>query len=452
MNEKDAKQLLSQIKEAQNGLLGGLDTSKPLPQVSSSTRLMSSLNPFAKAPKEVTDFQNAYATQLNKDTVSSLLKGMAILAGGGAALRGLSGLGEATTPRKRKRTGRVVEMPVPYAEKGAEAAKQADLDEVTKAFRAGPRPRSANITRYWDPQHLPWKLTVQSELGANSNPEHNIINLFEQNFVKDPYLQHKPTSGFLLTTRWPPVWDDRYKRQDATQSSDLTGQAAASQAESPSVLSRLGRFATSPTGIGVGLGLGALGTGLYLNQRRKPKKEEKEASDSTNTSSWFSGATAPVGLPYTIPSALLGFPLAFYGGWKGVDALMDKQRRAQTESELDEAKRDYESALLGSYKTASDNDGDVSANLDKAFSGLQEKAEKAAFFENAPGSMAGLAAAYTLGTLPLGYYVVDRQMKKNSRKAILDKALRERARRAAMTQPPELYAIPAPISSEPASV
>ena len=294
MNEKDAKQLLSQIKEAQNDLLGGLDTNKPLPQVSSSTRLMSSLNPFAKAPKEVTDFQNAYATQLNKDTVSSLLKGMAILAGGGAALRGLSCLGEATTPRKRKRTGRVVEMPVPYAEKGA--------------------------------------------------------------------------------------------------------------------------------------------------------------VENTANNSWFSGATAPVGLPYTIPSALLGFPLAFYGGWKGVDALMDKQRRAQTESELDEAKRDYESALLGSYKTASDNDGSVSANLDKAFAGLQEKAEKAAFFENAPGSMAGLAAAYTLGTLPLGYYVVDKQMKKNSRKAILDKALRERARRAAMAQPPELYAIPAPISSEPASV
>lgn len=294
MNEQDAKQLLSQIKEAENKLLAGLDVSKPVPQVSTATQWASKLNPFAKPPEEVANFNQAYSKQLNKDTVSQLLKGMVILAGGGAALRGLSGLGEATTPRKRKQTGRVVEMPVPYAEKGA--------------------------------------------------------------------------------------------------------------------------------------------------------------SDSTNTGSMYSGATSPVGMPYTIPAALLGFPLAFYGGWKGVDALMDKQRRSQTDSELDEAKRDYESALLGSYKTASDNNDSVSANLDKAFAGLQKQAEKAAFFENLPGSATGLAAAYTLGTLPLGYYVVDRQMKKNSRKAILEKALRERARRAAMSQPPELYAIPSPISSEPASV
>jgi len=294
MTEQDAKQLLSRIKQAgMDTAFSKVDLSKPVPQVSSSTQFLSALNPLGGKAAPVQNFERDYASQLNKDTVSKLLQGMVVLAGGGAALRGLSGLGEASTARKRKQTGRVVEMPVPYAEKGA--------------------------------------------------------------------------------------------------------------------------------------------------------------SGSANKS-WFSGATSPVGLPYTAPAALLGFPLAFYGGWKGVDALMDKQRRSQTDSELDDAKRDYEAALLDSYKTASDNSDSVSANLGRAFAGLRKQSEKAAFFENAPGAAAGLAAAYTLGSLPLGYYVVDKQMRKNSRKAILEKALRERARRAAMSQPPELYAIPAPVSSSPASV
>lgn len=292
MNEKDAKQLLTQIKKAFDSTFSSVNPNTPLPPVSSSTMFLSGINPFGSKPKEVTNFEEAFSSRLNKDTINNLLKGVVMLAGGGAALRGLSGLNESVSPRKKRQTGRVVEMPVPYT--------------------------------------------------------------------------------------------------------------------------------------------------------------EKESGESAN--SWYSGATSPVGLPYTIPATLLGLPLAFYGGWKGVDALLDKQRRAQTESELDEAKRDYESALIGSYKTASDNSNSFSADLSNAFKALHREAEKAAFFENVPGALTGLGAAYALTTLPLGYYVVDKQMKKYNRKAILEKALKERARRAAVAQPPEIYAIPSPVSSAPESV
>jgi hypothetical protein len=291
MTEKEAKALLAKIAEVNTQpTIPGITAPIPKPSsVSLPTQAASYLFPGTKVP-EVTNLDKGLSQALNRDTVSKILSGLVMLAGTGAALRGISGLGESVAPREKRRTGRVIEMPVPY----------------------------------------------------------------------------------------------------------------------------------------------------------------KEAADEPS-SSWFSGATSPEGLPYTIPAMLLGMPLAFYGGWKGVDALLDKSRRSQTASDLDTAKRDYESALIGSYdKTASDSN--VSQDLDVAFSKLKEAADKSAFLGNIPGMTTGLASAYTFATLPLGYYLVDKQMKKYSRKAILEKALRERARRAAMSQPPELYAIPSPVHSQPETV
>jgi hypothetical protein len=290
MTELEAKDLLSKL--AADSALPGLSQTVPdVKPLSLPTQVASLVMPSTNAPT-VAQFNRSYAQNLNRDTVSKILSGLVMLAGTGAAIRGVSGLGESTTPRQKRRTGRVIEMPVPYKEAG---------------------------------------------VGAAAQP----------------------------------------------------------------------------------------------------------------ASSWYSGATSPEGLPYTIPAMLLGAPLAFYGGWKAVDSVLDKQRRAQTTSELDEAKQDYENSLLESYpKTASDNN--VDRDLDAAFSKLKIAVEKtASFMGNVPGMATGLGLAYTLGTLPLGYYLVDKQMKKYSRKAILEKALRERARRAAMSQPPEIYAIPAPVAQQP---
>jgi hypothetical protein len=44
--------------------------------------------------------------------------------------------------------------------------------------------------------------------------------------------------------------------------------------------------------------------------------------------------------------------------------------------------------------------------------------------------------------------IVNNAMKKNSQRAVLQKALAERARRQALSQPPEIYAVPKPQEEE----
>ena len=177
-----------------------------------------------------------------------------------------------------------------------------------------------------------------------------------------------------------------------------------------------------------------------------PQKREEE-----KLAGLFDGdsdtATSPYGLSGYIPAMLLGTPLAAYGGWKGVDAILDKQRRKRTEDELDEAKQDYQQTLLSSYKQAED-EGDLEADLDQAFDGYQKQAGLVSMlqkqFPNAEGILKGLAVSYAVPTSVAGYMAVNNMMQDNSKRALLQKAMQERARRRAQQQPAELYAVPSP--------
>lgn len=183
----------------------------------------------------------------------------------------------------------------------------------------------------------------------------------------------------------------------------------------------------------------------------RDKEEEKTANNAD--------ATSKIGLNYYIPGMLLGAPLAAYGGWKGVDAVLDKQRRKKTEADLNEAKQQYQQALLGSYKQGSDESDPLSA-LGAVFDDHYDKQadEQPGYFArmikkyapNLPGAATGLAAAYAIPASLGGYAAVNSIMKKRSKRALLDKAMKERARRQALQQPAELYAIPTPQDDEPA--
>ena len=174
-----------------------------------------------------------------------------------------------------------------------------------------------------------------------------------------------------------------------------------------------------------------------------PADEEEKRSRDAN-------ATSPLGLSYYIPGMLLGGAVAGYGGWKGVDALLDRQRRKQTDDELDSAKQAYEQALLGAYKKATDS------ALDQVFDGYVKSAGFGKLIDdvvssvapNAPGIAKGLGATYGLATAPLGFMMVHNMLKKNSKRALLQKAMQERARRQALAQPPEIYAVPRPQEEE----
>lgn len=142
--------------------------------------------------------------------------------------------------------------------------------------------------------------------------------------------------------------------------------------------------------------------------------------------------------PYYIPGMLLGAPLAAYGGWKAVDSVLDRQRRLKTEEELEEAKKKYEEAVLSSYKRGEDKVSNDEL-LDSVFS-----VYKSASVQDWMDTAKGLGLTYALATAPLGYLVVNNAMKKKSKRKILEKAMRERARIQAQKQPAELYAIPEP--------
>ena len=171
-----------------------------------------------------------------------------------------------------------------------------------------------------------------------------------------------------------------------------------------------------------------------------PKKVEDDEEDVKKLeykSAEEKKAYSKTSLPYYLPAMLLGTPLAAYGGWKAVDAVLDKQRKAKSEDNLEEAKSDYESALLDAYKKSASTD----EMLDEVFDNYKE----ASTLNDILGTGKGLALTYALAAGPLGYMMVNSKMKANSKRKILEKAMRERARRQAAKQPAELYAIPAPV-------
>jgi len=165
-----------------------------------------------------------------------------------------------------------------------------------------------------------------------------------------------------------------------------------------------------------------------------------------------SKATSQIGLDYFAPAMLLGAPLAAYGGWKGVDAILNKQREKEVDSDLDRAKAEYEKALLGSYKKGTDEALDTAFNLYKQADPEQSKSTLAWLADkispNLTGAGLGLGLAYTAATAPLGYHLVNKAMQRNSKQSLLRKAMEERARRQAKIQPPEIYAVPTPVESE----
>jgi len=181
-------------------------------------------------------------------------------------------------------------------------------------------------------------------------------------------------------------------------------------------------------------------------------KEEKQADNSK--------ATAPYGLDYFIPGMVLGAPLAAYAGWKGVDAIMDSQRRKKTEADKEEAQNEYQDALLGSYKLSSDGratEAELDSIFDQHFDGQTKEAgwfsdltDK--YAPNLPGAAKGLALTYAIPATVGGYAMVDSVMKKHSKRRLLQKAMQERARRQARQQPAELYAIPVPREEEKSEV
>lgn len=239
---------------------------------------------------------------------------------------------------------------------------------------------------------------------------------------------------------------------------------AAQQATSSAMQSQALQTATN-MGLGAaGVGMGARGlVGIYNLLRRNmrpprtkplgpvmidvpvPRKEKRAdaAPAPSAISKFLSGgsATTQAGVPWAIPAAVAAGGVGLYGGWKGMDAILDHRRKAMLQEELDKARTDYDTALFAQYdnpKTAAER---VAVGLDKLYDALQDQ-EKSANLANLGGM--GLGAYGTVagvsGTMAaLTAYAAT---KKRQQAELLRKAQASRLRRMYAAQPTPLYARP----------
>lgn len=179
-------------------------------------------------------------------------------------------------------------------------------------------------------------------------------------------------------------------------------------------------------------------------------------------------ATTKSGIPWYGPAMMLGGLGGLALGWKGMDSLIDKQRKQSMEDELDSARSEFHDALLGQYdkpvslhpelikKKASD---DTMVKVGEALDSLYDKfvaemhktetqpmSKHALDLSNLAGQAAGGYGMYAgLSGLLTGALVYDK-MSKRSRRSVLESALKKRQRRRFMQQPTEIYAQPEPVA------
>lgn len=216
---------------------------------------------------------------------------------------------------------------------------------------------------------------------------------------------------------------------------------------------------------GLGVGVGARGlVGLYNLLKRNlgdgpalrsgptelalplpyaPEKKKKEALK-------LAAIGAPGEIPWYYP-AVVGAGIGSLGlGWKGIDVLLNRERKKQRQSEISEARQDFHDAIMNQFdkpfpsKAAAEESAGakLSRDLDTLFDSFTKNANILAdawgYAKRAPGAY-GVYAGLT--GLASGAIVYD-QFRKRQRRAVLERALKERERSRFMRSPPEIFAVP----------
>lgn len=193
-------------------------------------------------------------------------------------------------------------------------------------------------------------------------------------------------------------------------------------------------------------------------EEQEESEEEKTANEQGTLGKFFQGDYASTfgGIPWYYPALTGAVGGGAYMGWKALDKILDKRRKHQLEQEVERAKHDFRSALMSQYEKESSN------TLGPELDGLYDHIEKQAISLNPVdwASAAGIDAPDLLGR-GVGAYgagagltalttgmVIYNMMKKRQRKAVLEKAKKERLRRLYESRPPEIYARPVTAQSE----
>lgn len=168
--------------------------------------------------------------------------------------------------------------------------------------------------------------------------------------------------------------------------------------------------------------------------------------------------TGKTAIPWYRPAMMLAGMGGLYGGWKGVDVVLDAQRKATREKELEEARQEFHDALFAQYdkplrtgsraKQSDDARTSLCARLGGVFDAM-EKVAQAVKSGSRLGDLTGEAAGWygtyaALSGLATGALVYE-QARKRQRRRILDAAIKRRERHRYYTAPPEIVAMPEPV-------
>ena len=232
-------------------------------------------------------------------------------------------------------------------------------------------------------------------------------------------------------------------------------QAAAAQQLQSQALQNAGMIGA------VGLGTGAAARGLTglmqlinrnINKPRRsypssvpvdmPLQQEEEELKVAGVADFMKGeyAQSVSGVPWAMPAAVGAGAAGLMGGWSAMDYLLDKRRKGDLQAELDKAKQEYEAALMSSSmhgKMAAE--GTLSRDLDNLYDELTKKATSWTDLAGRGAGAYGIYGGVAGLTSALLAYNWD---KKRQRRALLDKALKERRKRRFSSQPAAMYVRP----------
>lgn len=184
--------------------------------------------------------------------------------------------------------------------------------------------------------------------------------------------------------------------------------------------------------------------------------------DITGLTGWVGrNVSDPQHAPAMMPLSLGAAAAGTYGGWSLADWMLQKRRKAHVDSQLQQAKDEFQAALLSQAQAAEPQkrasaDDPLSDRLDVLFDAMQKTAEEqtkqanVADVASVPFGMYLTALGLLSGGSAYGMY---NWTKNRSKAHLLDKALRERSRMLWQRAPQTVAAIPVspePMPEEPA--
>lgn len=209
-----------------------------------------------------------------------------------------------------------------------------------------------------------------------------------------------------------------------------------------------------------GIGLGLLGRGLVgakdqaLSAVKNPTRvgglasvhvpargrDEEEKRSEFDPLKWFKGDYAgdKTAVPWAIPATVAATVGGGMLGWGGLDKVLDRRRRLAVDQELNDAKREYEAAIMGKQGSV------LGAELDRLYDKIASFVEfekESSPASDAASQAAGLYLTMLLGTGALGAYGGYRLGRSGRSRKLLEEASRRRRDQLFSRTPPMMIAL-----------